>query len=237
MGKLMIGQKASRVIEFLVGLRHRRIAGILSTVGFGRDDLKEGWDLARALTDGRLNATPLNVDPDLILELDDWENYWFPIANATLRSRFPDDHATLFKNLTQTEGVAVVTSVGTFVSRLDSLSDPAKKRLKKRGLSDEVIAKANEILKTLGQPEEPDSGDLDSAEDEARMTALWNWYLEWSEIARATIDSPKLLRLMGFLKPDGSDDDDLEDEAKPPAAPGAPVVTPPTPPKPDPTKT
>ena len=39
--------------------------------------------------------------------------------------------------------------------------------------------------------------------DDARLaqaeTALWAWYLEWSELARTTIVDRRLLRQLGFL--------------------------------------
>ncbi len=51
---------------------------------------REGFRRLNALTEGRLNyREPAGRDPSLLDKLDAWENRWFPIANASLRARFP----------------------------------------------------------------------------------------------------------------------------------------------------
>ena len=42
-----------------------------------------------------------------------------------------------------------------------------------------------------------------ATEQQAELeTAMWAWYKEWSGIARAAIDDRRLLRSLGFLRPE-----------------------------------
>jgi len=93
--------------------------------------------------------------------LDKWENKWFTISDATLARHAPDVHKWFFKNLSQTDGPAVVVGVGTFVERYEKMDKAeaeggvksgkaAKKLLAERGLSKAVIAEAKGLLETLG---------------------------------------------------------------------------------------
>lgn len=236
MARLTVGQKAARVTAFLVGVRKRRVASALARCGFAKEDLAEGWARLTALTEGRLDVVVSDGDPKLVEALDAWENEWFPVANASLRARFPEAHKFLFNNLTQTEGLEVITSVGTFLTRVEKLSLPenegglgrqgaaARKLLVKRGITEEVVREARDLLTQLGHIESTDEPDgLDEEEDAQREQALWDWYLEWSEIARTKIKNRRLLRSLGFLKPDGSPvDDEADDEAAPPIGTPAP---------------
>jgi hypothetical protein len=172
--------------------------------------LAEGWKRLQALTEGRLlQREPAKQDPALLRQLDEWENRWFPVASASIKTRFPDVHAQLFLNLSQTDGPAVVISVGTFVQRLEKLpTDPglgargaeARELLSARGLNAATVETAKRLLDALGTtaPAEPIPA-IDPAQQAAAEEAMWRWYLEWGEIARVAITDRKLLRELGFL--------------------------------------
>jgi hypothetical protein len=230
MAKLTLGQKVDRVMRLLIGLRNRRIAVVLVRHGFTNDDLKEGWSLLQQVTRTQLDAAPevQPEDPVAIRNLDDWENKWFPIASATLKRRLPQVHAWLFRNLSQTEGPAVMVSVGTFVDRWQKLDKPVKdgglgadgkaatKILTRRGLTEKVIGEAKALLEKLGRIDAP-LPDLAQLEEEAAAfskaeTALWDWYLEWSEIVRTTITHRGLLKQLGFLRNTGAGDTEEEED-------------------------
>ncbi|MCX4239030.1 hypothetical protein, partial [Paraliomyxa miuraensis] len=118
MAKKRIGDKAERVLKLLLGLRNKKIASALASRGFGKEDLEEGLSLLRGVTDVSLAVLPpRSPNPAVIEQLDRWENEWFPVANATLLRHYPEIHARVFLNLSQTAGAAVVISVGTFVER------------------------------------------------------------------------------------------------------------------------
>ncbi|UQA62865.1 hypothetical protein [Polyangium aurulentum] len=232
MAKLTIGQKAERVLKLLIALRNARIAAALAQHGFTDADLEEGWALLRNVTRTRLDIEPDSspVDGDALAALDDWENKWFVISGATLQRRHPEIHAWIFRNLSQTEGMAVIVSVGTFIERWEQIDKPekdggfgqagqdAKKILGQRGLTNEVIGEAKTLLEKLGKVGGP-LPDLDKiAEEDAGFLkaekALWSWYLEWSAIARRAVTQRSLLRQLGFLRTSasGKEEEVPEDE-------------------------
>jgi hypothetical protein len=237
MAKLTIGQKAERVLTLLLALRNSRIAGALARYGFKNEDLDEGWTLLRAVTRTQLDViadeTPL--DPDALRALDEWENQWFVIAAATLKRRLPPVFDWLFRNLSQTDGVEVLVSVGTFIERWDLLDKAsedgglggdgkqAKKILGERGLTKKTIDEAKALLKKLRKIDGPVVDAHKIAAEEANFEkaeqALWAWYLEWSAIARQAIKQRSLLLKLGFLRNGGSGDEEVAEEA--PASQGA----------------
>src|SRR5262245_17784846 len=104
MAKLSIGDKARRVLDFMLGARHRSVRRALGAHGFTEADLERGWVLLAALTATKLDFEPTVHDPRLITELDRWENRWFPIVEIVLRTNYPNVHDVVFLNLSQTEG-------------------------------------------------------------------------------------------------------------------------------------
>ena len=87
---LAIGDKATRVIKFLVGLRSPSVATALAGYGFTEADMAEGWALVNALGKGKLAILPAEPrDMEVLLKLDAWENHWFPVSSASLERRFP----------------------------------------------------------------------------------------------------------------------------------------------------
>jgi len=208
--RITIGQKAERVLKLLMGIRNPRVGEALAQYGFTAKDLDEGWRLLKALTDGRLSTrTPQKQDPSQLATLDAWENRWFPIVAASLRSRYPSVHDWLFLNLGQTEGAAVIISVTTLLDRIARMSSEpslgaegaqALELLKSRGLNAGTIQVAKDLLAGLGSlgPAEPAVTPDPEAQAKAEEL-MWNWYLEWGEIARVAVTERRLLREMGFL--------------------------------------
>jgi hypothetical protein len=228
MARLTIGQKADRVLKLLFGLRNPRIAAVLKAYGFTKKDLDEGWKLLAALTENRLdNLPPPPADPTLLVQLDEWENKWFPIAKASLQFRYPAAYAWLFANLHQTDGLDVIVSVGTFVRRIGELATQkdvdgakaARKLLTERGLGDSVIGDATALINRTGSiAKEPAAPSVSPEQAQAAEDALWHWYLEWSGIARAVITNRRQLRDLGFLQSQGgSASADATDAAEPDA--------------------
>jgi hypothetical protein len=234
MAKLTIGQKAERVLTLLLALRNPRIAAALGRHGFNNEDLDEGWNLLRAVTRTKLDVpedeTP--VDQDALRSLDEWENQWFVIAGATLKRRAPKVHDWMFRHLTQTEGVAVMVSVGTFLERWDKIDKlekdgglgnegkQAKKLLGERGITKKTIDKARALLEKLHQVDGPlpdlDAVSADEANFEKAEDELWGWYLEWSAIARKAVTQRSLLLKLGFLRSGGNGkEEEVPDDVAP----------------------
>jgi hypothetical protein len=71
-----------------------------------------------------------------------------------------------------------------------------------RGLTPAVINGARALLETVGTIAPHD--DIASIEQDQEQlakseTALWAWYLEWSQIARIAVTQRALLKQMGFV--------------------------------------
>lgn len=234
MSNQTIGQKAQRVLKLLLGLRNARVAEAMAAHGFSNNDLSEGWSLLQKVTRTSMNEIPHSpaADAGLLAQLDAWENRWFPIANATLKRHAPEAQAFMFRNLSQAEGEAVVVTVGTFLERLALLEKKkseggfgpggkeARKLLSTRGITADAVAEAQGMLTKLGvigagaadvKKAKSQQGEFEQAEK-----ALWDWYLEWSAIARTAIPERVLLKSLGFLQGSGKGraGDDEVDEAE-----------------------
>lgn len=217
MARITEGQKAQRVLTFLMGLRLIKAISALVRFGFTKKDHEEGWRLLENLSKIGDGITVLDeTNPDLVTKIDQFENLWFPIVDASLKRRFPEIREKFFHELKQTEGSAVILSVKTFVRRFDALGSPdekgnqpskdhikAKELLIARGLKTEVMDEIRSQLKQATQAETPETveptEDIAAARAEAEE-AMWAWYLEWSAIARQGITDRRVLRSLGFLK-------------------------------------
>ncbi len=217
MSRLSIGQKCERSVRFLSALTKPEVASALVRIGFTDSDREEGYRRIAQVTAGKLaRVRPAGTDPQVLARLDAWENRWYPTAEATLRHRFPAMHAHVFANLRQTEGPAVIVSVGTMVERLDSAvaegvagASDALALLARRGLDEATLAVARGILAELRVApaiREPDP--VSEEEMQAREAAMWSWYLEWSAIARSAIRQRGILRALGFLGVAGEDEEE-----------------------------
>ena len=234
--RLSLGDKTFRAIRFLFGLRNPRIATALAGYGFKQQDRDEGWALINALGKGKLAVLPAEPrDIETLLKLDAWENQWFPIALATFERRFPALSARFFLNLTQTEGPGVAISVRTFVDRYEELGAGSEKfgaeaakaleLLVNRGVTAAVVAEAKTLLTALTQvasPEVPPSFEEQEEELAKAEAAMWEWYLEWSQIARVAIKQRGLLKELGFLNTRKGGEEETE------ADPVTPTTTPAT---------
>ncbi len=204
------GQKAHRLLDFLVGLGDPRARRALERHGFSPAELDDGWARLRALSEVPIVVREPTTLPS---ELDAWENRWFPIVDVVLRTQHPRVHEVVFRNLHQTEGAEVLVSVRTLLDRLDVIGRPEKKgglgkagrdaldHLALRGLNEEALGRARALLTSVQEPPEDDAR---IADPEARARAeerLWNWYLEWSGIARAVIKDRRVLASLGFRRP------------------------------------
>jgi hypothetical protein len=153
--------------------------------------------------------------PDALRALDAWENKWFAVAAATSKRRAPKAHDWVFRNLSQTEAVAVLVSVGIFVERWQLL-DKAEKEggLGVAGKEAKKILEQRGLTKVEGPLPDLDEIAAEGASFDEAETALWAWYLEWSKIARTTITERSLLRQFGFLRTTagGKEEDAPEDE-------------------------
>jgi len=223
MARVTTGQKAQRVIRFLMGLRRPRVAGALSSYGFTQETLDEGWTLLRALVGEKMAtpAPPARPDPALLERLDDWENKWFVIAEATLRRHHPEVADAVFLNLSRTSGPELAVSVATFLDRVAALESGTEREqqahalLLRRGLTPAIIARAQEYIDAIGAVSSEAPPVIDEAAIAAAEEEMWRWYLEWSSISRIAIRDGRMLRTLGFGTSGRSDEEDDDTEQDP----------------------
>lgn len=230
MARLTVGQKAQRVLAFLMGLGNPANLRAMQAYGFDQAAQEEGWTLLRRAASNRLGvqrATAATRGP--VDRLDAWENHWFPISGAVLLRHHPEVHAVVFHNLSQTEGDEVVLSVGAFIDRIDDLiasgDSPAMATLRKHGLTDAVLDEARGLLDQVIQPpaEETPGGAVRGLDSESE-DAMWAYYLQWSAIARRAITDRRQLRQLGFLRSTGGSAGEDEVPAPGNDAPAAPAA-------------
>lgn len=238
MSGVSFGQKATKVLAFLLGLQQKRALASMQVYGFGPSDVEEGWRLLRALSTYRFGAKSGAISPKVVEAVDAWENRWFEIVDASLTRNFPAVRDKVFLNLSQTEGPPVLLSVQTLVDRIDALhgtgaSDEdraAYALLERRGLNGVAISEIKALLASAAQPAETVEDLANDADTRsAAEAAMWAWYLEWSTIARRAISDRAVLRRLGFLgrkpgEPESEDDADVAEPSAPPAPP-APVAS------------
>lgn len=226
--KMRVGDKAQRILGFLMGFRDGAIAAVMEEHGMTADDFEEGWTLLRGVGQRRLATRRSPEEQSLRKELDGWENHYYPIIQATLERSFREVHDYVFLNLRQVGEDQVVWSVDALITRLDEVADPngpvgevgpkALALLERRKVGESALAVARELLEKL-RKFDPDKKAMRAAEEEelalqAEQEA-WAWYLEWSKIARVAIKNRSMLRKLGFLDHRGNPVA-LPDEVAPP---------------------
>lgn len=213
MPRLSLTEKSKRLLQFLQALSFRRVSSAMAAVGFEQADSDEGWKLLREVRSPRFYKESAQVDPNVVRMIDAWENRWFPVADAALKRRFPEIHATLFLNLSQVEGFEAINTVDLLVERYDALaakSDASSKEaiviLGKRGLTPAIIGEAKALLEKVAAVNTeplPAPTPEEKAAEAQREAAMWAWYLEWTALARTVITDRRVLKQMGFLRSSG----------------------------------
>lgn len=202
-----------RAVRFLKAAPKSKTLPLLMQCGFTQEDLNEGWSLLQAAIGNKLaEPKPSDPAPDVLTLLDEWENHWFPLIQASLRRRFPKVEQALFLNLNQTEGPALLISLGTLHQRLQGLSattnstdgQAALDLLAKRGLTADEIAKLGALLSSArtidpaATTEAHTEADKKAAQQKA-LQDLEDYLDEWGTIARKLITNRTLLRQLGLL--------------------------------------
>src|SRR6185503_3364411 len=177
----------------------------LQTVGFGEDDLKQGWTLVLKACSAPQTAARFTPDAgpvaDATQKLEAWQSTMYLRAHAALRRLHPEQDAFVFADAVGDASTAPLVSVSLFLSRLDALENSPERKstrksdhaalatLERRGVTKEERKQAKHlvhVIETTPAPElttEPPSPD-------ARMAALadvYAWVQDWTDSARAVI--------------------------------------------------
>ncbi len=213
MATLVPAAKMRRVLEFLIGLRDDRVLAALGAHGFTQQDRAIGWDLMRDLGMTQAPPPPATMGSPALSALDAWRTHWFGVARASLGREYPQVLADLFMRIDK-PNQSSLSAVTVLVARLDKLerakdaaTRSALEKLHKRGLTSERLAEARRLLEDVKNParvELPDPAVRRAAIRRAE-TALWDYYLEWSQLARAVIKDERLLILLGYRSGGGEE--------------------------------
>lgn len=214
----------ARALKFLGAVStNRAIRAVLAKRGYTQTDHDRGWQLTLKAS-GYRRPVPVVLDTpasrDAIAAIDAWDEPNFRVARAALAGDFPEQNAFVFQDLTPQTGVAAVASVTTFLDRLDALENgkdrkdtrkadhAALAKLASRGIDPAERARLRTLLDTARGPSAEAPADAEPAVDpaaddqeqrEAKL-ALWRWYVEWREVARADIKRKDHLIQLGMAE-------------------------------------
>jgi hypothetical protein len=220
----VLDETPTRSLKFLgAASTNRSIRAVLAKRGYSQAIHERGWQLMLKAS-GYRRATPVALDdPDAmnaIAAIDAWDEPTFRIARAALVAEFPEQHALVFQDLQAQTGIAAVVSVTTFLDRLDLLESgkdrktsrkvdhAALAKLAERGITAAERGRLRKLLDVAQGPSaeapteassEPEPA-VDAVEQRAAKVALYTWYAEWREVAKADIARRDHLIQLGLAK-------------------------------------
>lgn len=218
----------ARVVVFLRALGTSvTLRSILAQRGYTADEHRRGWHLLHKVSGYESDpvAAPAPVEDKTaaraVAETDAWDDDNLPIIDATLRHRYPDQHAFVLRDLRAGKGAASLVVVKTLLDRVDILESgkgrPAaqktadqaalatlaarvldeKERARLRALLDQ--AERYGAVADLGAQQQSEEAAADKRL--ADLRELRAWYEEWSTIARAIIKRRDHLLRLGLAQP------------------------------------
>lgn len=218
-------QLLGRVVRFLYTITAPTLLRRALRVGYGREEHEALWQLfTRAAGRDQSLETSFGLTGSevgnterqhLLLEIDAFENLWFPRTRAIIARVVPEANAeqfqqAFFRDLSQQQlGPLVLDSVGTFLSRiagLESSEQPGARAvldtLSQRGLTEAVrsdmqakVARAR--LGVAGTPPRVNTEVLQSAvvSQQQALRELRLAWMDWSTTLRTLYDVREQVQL------------------------------------------
>ncbi len=217
----VLNDTPARALKFMGAVStNAYIRAVLDKRGYSDAEHERGWTLVLASSGYRgpppATARSAPEAAAAIVTLDAWDEPNFRVASAALATEFPEQNAFLFQDLEPQTGAGAIVSITTFLDELESGKDrkatkkidqAAIAKLASRGITEVERARLRGLLSVaLGSPgadAAPPSVKVDpkaEAEQRAAKLALWAFYAEWSEIARADIKRRDHLIQLGMAK-------------------------------------
>lgn len=228
-------------LRFLVNLQKPGLAKIAQASGYSGEEHAEGWRLHRAASgqDHALSVvfalsstTPTAEQAYMptLRRVDAFENLWFPRTRAIIQRVVPAEsrarfEAAFFHDLAQQPlGPAVIGSVRTFITRVESLEkskEPGarevRETLRKRGLTTTVITEMKKLLGEVMElaPAAPQTVDEEAlaklrVEQKRAVVSLRAWFNDWATTLRTVFNRKQLIQL-GLATPSRSKTDEPAD--------------------------
>ncbi|HSC87627.1 MAG TPA: hypothetical protein VLC09_10170 [Polyangiaceae bacterium] len=202
-----LGQKAEASLRLLLGMRLPEVVRALTPHGFDGGVIRQGFTLLEGLATAR-GPVPEPEEPRA--RLGDLEEFrgWVPIARRVLGRAHPQTAETLLGGLRRVDGPVTLPMLGVFLSRWDALARgdaeygpdhrQAAALLAQRGMGDAERERLRERIESFTCVEPKLNPGAELARESAALTALWDWYLEWSTIARRARLSRNARLALGF---------------------------------------
>ncbi len=210
-----------RALKFLGALStNAYIRAILAKRGYTDTHHNNGWSLLLRAAGYRRPTGTVRTAPEAsgaIATIDAWDEPNFRVARAALAVEFPDQLTFIFQDLEPQTGAGAVVSVTTFLDRLDELESgkdrkatrkvdqAALARLAERGIDESERKRFRALLGVaLSSPPSDDGAPSvipdpkGASELRDAKVALYNFFAEWSEIARADIKRRDYLIQLGM---------------------------------------
>jgi hypothetical protein len=216
-----------RALPFLRAIAtNQSIRYALLGAGYSDAEQAEGWKLLLAAT-GYAQQKP-SPDADAaarraITELDEWDETGFRRIHAALERHHPEQDAFVFAGLEPSRGPAAVIGVAKLLDRLDQLDKgneaerAAIATITKRGITAELRAHLRSLLtvaQSVGPVDAPSAPDASTVTQQQALEALYAWYKDWSETARAVIRRRDHLILMGLAKRRSRKEEEASEESE-----------------------
>jgi hypothetical protein len=207
--------KLRKALRFFNGARNPQISAMLEPFGFTHAILETGAKRLQTAATLRAKAiTKTNANPSLSVRLEAFQSLWFPVVRATLNASFPELADAFFQDLVQRRGAEAPLGVTAFLERvreLESTEAPfgtegqrARALLAERGLSREVMNEGQQLLSEwVAIPESPVLSPAETDELELAIESAWEWYVEWSTIARAVLKRRRDWHALGLSSTKG----------------------------------
>jgi hypothetical protein len=227
--QLQLEATPERALPFLRAIAtNQSIRYALIGAGYSDVEQAEGWKLLLAATGYAQPKTSPDADAtarQAITELDNWDESGFRRIHAALERHHPEQDAFVFAGLEPSHGPAAVLGVLKLLDRLDQLTQgneaerAAIATITKRGITP-VIRKHLRTLvavaQSVGPVDAPLALNATSEAQQRALEALFAWYKDWSETARAVIRRRDHLILLGLAKRKSrkEEDDDSSDSEK-----------------------
>jgi hypothetical protein len=211
--EITLERALDRCLTFLRGVgTDVRAFRLMTGVGYTAQIHKAGWDLALAASGYQAPVVQSAATPEAlaaIRTLDAEDGPLLSRLDASLRFNHPAQAAFVVGELRAATGVNAVINVHTLLTRLGQLGGPdraaqreddlaALATLRARGL-DEAALERLRALVSLAQTS-PELIDVAPPDPELRQRqfAVYQWFFEWSRLARNVIKDTRTLRRLGL---------------------------------------
>lgn len=204
----------NRAFAFLTALGTQlTIRTVMETHGYTQEDHLEGWRLVLKasgsdVTLGRIEGAAAAA----LRELDAWDEVGFHKAHAALRRTFSEQADFVFADLAPTQGQAAVLGIVKFLDRLDALEKgrtPETQHADKKaiealatrgiGVDERAHLRAVVALTQTAPGTSSQIQDIQTTRTQDRI-ALYAWYAQWTEVARAVVDQRGALIQLGIAR-------------------------------------